>query len=256
MGGVGGVDLVTLARLGIGRFHIADPDVFAIANVNRQYGAMRSTLGRLKVEVMAGIVRDINPEAEVRVFREAITPNNASAFLDGVDVFVDGIDAFEIDARRLLFRVAQSKGIFGLGAGPVGFSTVWVIFHPKGLSFDEYFDIHDGMDPVEKFAAYVVGMAPRATQRQYMDLAYLDFQQRCGPSTALACHLAGGVVGAEVLKILLRRGPLSAAPFFHQFDAYLGRFIRKRLWWGNRHPLQRLKRRCLVNFLRRKSLHT
>lgn len=47
LGGVGGVNLVTLARLGIGRFTIADPDTFELANFNRQYGAMVSTiLGR------------------------------------------------------------------------------------------------------------------------------------------------------------------------------------------------------------------
>ena len=36
MGGVGGIHLVTLARLGIGKFTIADPDVFEVANFNRQ----------------------------------------------------------------------------------------------------------------------------------------------------------------------------------------------------------------------------
>ena len=47
MGGVGGVDLVTLARLGIGQFTIADPDTFEVSNTNRQYGAANSTLGTL-----------------------------------------------------------------------------------------------------------------------------------------------------------------------------------------------------------------
>ena len=32
MGGVGGIHAATLARLGIGRFSIADPDVFEISN--------------------------------------------------------------------------------------------------------------------------------------------------------------------------------------------------------------------------------
>ena len=43
MGGVGGVHLLTLARLGIGAFHIADFDTFDIANFNRQVGATMST---------------------------------------------------------------------------------------------------------------------------------------------------------------------------------------------------------------------
>lgn len=252
LGGVGGVDLVALARLGIGKFTIADPDVFEVRNTNRQYGATRSAEGRPKVDVMRDIVLDINPEAEVRVFREAIGPENADAFLEGADVMVDGIDAFEIDLRRLLFPKARQRGIYALGAGPVGFSTVWVIFGPQGMSFDRYFDLADNMDAVEKFVAYVTGMAPSLLQRPYMDLSFLDFENHTGPSAGLACNLASGVVTAEVLKILLRRGRIFEAPFYHQFDAYRGRFVRKRLIGGNRHPLQRIKRRWLVNHLTRR----
>jgi len=36
LGGVGGSHLLTLTRLGIGAFHIADFDTFAIENFNRQ----------------------------------------------------------------------------------------------------------------------------------------------------------------------------------------------------------------------------
>ncbi len=49
MGGVGGNHLLTLARLGVGRFHIADFDTFEIHNFNRQVGATVSHLGRSKV---------------------------------------------------------------------------------------------------------------------------------------------------------------------------------------------------------------
>lgn len=252
LGGVGGIDLVALARLGIGKFSIADPDVFEARNTNRQYGATRSAQGRQKAKVMQQIVEDINPEAEIRVFTDPLGPENADAFLEGASVLVDGIDAFEIDLRRVLFRKARARGIYALGAGPVGFSTVWVIFSPDGISFDRYFDLSDEMDAVEKFVAYVAGMAPSSLQRGYMDLAHLDVKNRSGPSASLACHLASGVVGAEVLKILLGRGRIYAAPHYHQFDAYLGRYVRKRLFGGNRHPLQRIKRRWLVNYIRRR----
>ena len=252
LGGVGGVDLVALARTGIGKFTIADPDIFEMRNTNRQYGAMCSTQGRCKADVMCDIVRDINPEAEIRVFREPIGPANADAFLEGADVLVDGIDAFEIDLRRLLFRKARELGIYALGAGPVGFSTVWVIFGPRGMSFDRYFDLSDRLNAVEKFVAYVVGMAPSGLQRKYMDLSYLDVVNHTGPSAGLACHLASGVVAAEVLKILLRRGRVFTAPYYHQFDAYLGRMVRKRVIGGNRHPLQRIKRRWLINYITRR----
>ena len=53
LGGVGGVHLLALTRLGIGKFHIADHDRFELVNFNRQAGATVDTLGRPKVDVMA-----------------------------------------------------------------------------------------------------------------------------------------------------------------------------------------------------------
>ena len=53
MGGVGGVHLLTLARLGVGSFSIADFDRFDWANFNRQVGATVDTVGRPKVDVLA-----------------------------------------------------------------------------------------------------------------------------------------------------------------------------------------------------------
>ncbi len=253
MGGVGGSDLVTLARLGIGRFTIADPDNFEAANTNRQYGASLSTLGRPKAEVMARVVRDINPEAEIRIFTEAIGPHNAEEFLRDADVLVDGLEVFEIGVRRILFRLAARRGIYALSAGPVGFSTVWVIIDPRGMTFDDYFGLRDGMDPLEQFVAFIIGMAPRATHRAYMDLSSIDVAARTGPSLSLACQLASGLIGAEVVKILLNRGRLYAAPYYHQFDPYVGRYVRGRLLLGGAsHPLQRFKRRWLNRFLRRR----
>ena len=46
MGGVGGVHLLTLTRLGIGAFNIADMDTFDVVNFNRQAGASMSTVGQ------------------------------------------------------------------------------------------------------------------------------------------------------------------------------------------------------------------
>ena len=251
MGGVGGADLVALARLGIGKFTIADPDTFDVVNTNRQYGAAASTVGRSKAEVMAHLVRDINPTAEITVFTEPIGPENADEFLRDADALVDGIDAFAIDVRRLLFRMAAQRGIYAVSAGPFGFSTVWAVFDPHGMSFDRYFDLRDDMDPIEQFVAFVVGMAPKATHRGYIDLSNLDFRKRYGPSVGLACHLSSGMVAAEVLKILLQRGPLRPVPYYHQFDAYLLKYAAGRLLFGNRGPLQRLKRRVFTRFLRR-----
>jgi molybdopterin/thiamine biosynthesis adenylyltransferase len=253
MGGIGGIDLVTLARLGVGRFTIADHDAFDVANTNRQYGASLSTMGRSKVEVMANIARDINPEVDLRVFRDPIGPHNMKEFLHGADLLVDAIEFFEIDVRRFLFRAAADQGIFSVTAGPVGFSGIWIIFDPHGMSFEEYFEFSDGMDHTEKVAAFGLGLAPKATQKTYMNLESLDLKNRNGPSSSLACHIAAGAMACEALKILLKKGRVWPAPYYHQFDAYHGRFVRSRLMWFDR-LIQRRKRRRLVEAFRRPTM--
>lgn len=250
MGGVGGIHLVTLARLGIGRFTIADFDVFDTANFNRQYGATVSNLRQPKTDVMERVARDINPEIELTILREPINAENVDRFLAGVDLLVDGIDAFEILVRRLLFRKARERGLFGITAGPLGLSTAWLIFDPNAMSFDEYFDFRDGSDDVSQFSDFLIGLAPSATHVKYTDLSFIDPKTRRGPSAAAGCHLASGVVGAQALKILLKRPGIKAAPHYNQFDAYLGVYRHGRLLFGNRHPLQRLKRRLLARQIR------
>lgn len=81
LGGVGGSYLLTMARLGIGRFAIADFDTFDLPNFNCQAGAFVSTLGKAKADVMAGMVRDINPTIDVNVFSDGVTTNNLARFL-------------------------------------------------------------------------------------------------------------------------------------------------------------------------------
>ena len=255
LGGVGGVDLVTLARLGIGKFTIADPDVFEVANFNRQYGATCRSLGEAKVQTMARAVREINPAAEIRELHEPIGSDNVSSFLADADLFVDGLELFEIDVRRQLFRTAASRGIPAVTAGPMGFSTCWLVFDPNGMSFDRYFDLHDGMDYGEKLIAFLCGLAPSATHRRYLDVAYVDVVRRTAPSTSLACQLAAGVMAGEALKLLLGRGPVQAAPVYHQFDAYFSRLVTRRLNWGNRNPFQKLKRLAMRRMAKRLGIY-
>ena len=253
LGGVGGIELVTLARLGIGRFHIADRDKFEVANFNRQYGAKIETIGKSKVEVMEREIKQINPEAEVRIFPEGLTKENASNFLEGVNVYVDGLDYFALTMRRLVFQEARKRGVWAVTAGPHMFSTAWLIFSPDGMSFDEYFDLHDGMDPNEQLAAFAVGLVPQALHLKYINLAASSSAaRRAVASLGLACQMAAGVAAAETVKILLKKGEVRAAPWYSQFDAYLGKCVQRRLAGGNRHPIQRIKRWWLLNQMRKK----
>lgn len=246
LGGVGGAHALTLARLGVGAFSIADFDEFGLHNFNRQAGAFLSTVGQPKAATITRMVRDINPEADVRVFAEGVTDANLDAFLDGVDVYIDGIDFFEIEARRMLFAACHRKGIPALTAAPLGMGVALLYFDPRGMSFERYFRL-EGHGRQEQFARFIAGLSPAMPQRHYLaDPTAVSFAERRGPSTVMACELCAGVTGVAALKLLLGRGPLRPAPWAMHFDVYLQRL---RFTWrpfGNAHPLQRL----LLRFIR------
>src|SRR6476661_484386 len=89
LGGVGGAHLLTLARLGVGRFRLAEFDDFDLVNFNRQVGASVASLGHPKLEVMCAMARDINPELDLALYKEGVNAQNIDAFLEGADLFLD-----------------------------------------------------------------------------------------------------------------------------------------------------------------------
>jgi len=240
LGGVGGVHLLTLARLGIGRFTIADFDVFDIVNFNRQVGATVQALERSKIDVLSEMARDINPEIELRTFPAGIQADSLDAFLDGVDVYVDGLDFFAFDARRMTFAACERKGIPVVTAAPLGMGTALLVFGPGGMPFEDYFGF-DGCDEMEMAVRFLVGLSPAMLQRGYVaDMSRINLAEHRGPSSIAACQLCAGVAAIETLKLLLGRGGVRLAPRGSQFDGYRMRYIRTWRPWGHRNPLQRL----------------
>lgn len=240
MGGVGGVHLLTLARLGIGRFRIADFDTFDIVNFNRQAGACVSHLGRSKAEAMAEMARDINPELEIDIFEQGVGPQNLDDFLDGVDLYVDGLDFFVFETRRATFAACTRKGIPAVTAAPLGMGTAVLNFLPGRMSFEEYFCL-EGRSEEEMAVRFMVGLSPAMLQRPYLaDRSRVDLAAKRGPSTIMACQLCAGAAATESLKILLGRGKVLAAPWGQHFDAYRNKYVKTWRPWGNRNPLQRL----------------
>ncbi|MFO7943386.1 MAG: ThiF family adenylyltransferase [Anaerolineales bacterium] len=241
MGGMGGAHALTLARLGIGQLTMADFDQYEVVNFNRQVGATVNTVGKRKLDVMVKRVKEINPEIELRTFDEAITSQNAGAFLEDADILLDGLDFFSFENRRHLFNTARKKGLHVVSSGPIGFSAILQIFSPHGMSFDRYFAIQDGMTKEEKLLSFLVGIAPGGTHLSYINSDKVSLGDEAGPSLGLAVQMAAGLAAAQVGKILLDRGPVPCVPYYFQVDAYTMQCKKGRLWWGNRNPIQRLK---------------
>ena len=103
-GGVGGITLIQLARMGVGHIHVIDRDVFEPSNLNRQMLSSISAFNRNKAEVAKEALADINPGIQVRVTPEFLTEDNGEDLLGGADVVVDATD--NLVSRVIVHRAA------------------------------------------------------------------------------------------------------------------------------------------------------
>ena len=240
LGGVGGSHLLSLARLGIGSFHVADMDIFELANFNRQVGATIPNLGRAKAEVLTEMAAAINPELDIKTFPEGVALNNLDEFLAGVDLYVDGLDFFALNIRQAVFAACADKGIPAITAAPLGMGVALLCFMPGKMTFEQYFRM-TGLSENEQLLHFLLGLSPAMLQSAYLvDDSRVDLAAHKGPSTNMACELCAGVAATHALKVLLNRGKILAAPYGLHFDAY--RNCLKTTWrpWGNANPIQKL----------------
>lgn len=239
LGGVGGSHLLTLTRLGVGGFAISDLDCFELQNFNRQVGATMSTLGRPKIDCLAEMALEINPDLSLARFPEGVNDANLDSFLRDADVYVDGIDFFATSTRRALFSACSAHGIPAITAAPLGWGVSLLAFAPGGMTFEEYFQF-EGKSELDQLRQFLVGLSPDALQLgALMDATRFDLEQRVGPSTPVGCELCAALAATTAIKFLLGRGPIDTAPVSLHFDAYSSSLRTISRPGGMNHPAMR-----------------
>ncbi|MGL2966168.1 tRNA threonylcarbamoyladenosine dehydratase [Flavobacterium sp. XGLA_31] len=120
LGGVGSFAAEFLARAGVGTMTIVDGDVVDITNINRQLPALHSTVGLPKAELMAARLMDINPELNLTVLQEFLSPERAYELVTPeYDYVLDCIDSVTpklnliIAAKRKHVKVISNMGAGG-----------------------------------------------------------------------------------------------------------------------------------------------
>lgn len=141
-----------LAQMGVQNFSIADPEVFEPENTNRVPGATTSTYGRNKAEVFREKVKDINPDAQVRVFTEGVLPENIEEFMYGADLVLDESELTHLEIGALIARQAIKQSIPDLLVMNIGFAAQATSFDPYGKkTFEDFMGIPRGM-PLDEIA--------------------------------------------------------------------------------------------------------
>ena len=109
LGGVGSYVVEALARSGIGELTLIDRDIYGESNINRQLGALQSTIGQSKAEVLARRVLDINPNAVVHPIMGHYEAEQRETFFADYDYIVDAIDL--VSCKIDLILTAQERNI-------------------------------------------------------------------------------------------------------------------------------------------------
>ena len=92
IGGVGSYVLEGLIRAGVGNFILVDSDDIAESNINRQIIATHSTIGFAKVDVAKTRALDINPDVNIKTYKEFFNKDNKEILDESVDYIIDAID--------------------------------------------------------------------------------------------------------------------------------------------------------------------
>ena len=124
-GGLGGVVIIELARMGLGGLAVCDADVFDESNLNRQFLSNLERIGVSKAQAARYEALALNPAMEVTAHHVWADEDNLPGFLKGAQVAVDCLD--NMPGRYALEEVCARAGIpyvHGALAGWEGFVMV------------------------------------------------------------------------------------------------------------------------------------
>lgn len=210
-GGMGGAALLALARAGIGRFVIADVDVFEVSNLNRQAFATLDTVGRHKAEASAEMLRRINPEMEIEV-HAAGWPQALGEILRRSAAVVNGTD--DLAAGLHLYRSARRAGLPVVDAYAAPLPSVYVTrpqdpmpeerlgYPTLGKDWPEV----TAEDRSRAFQAEVLHVLLHSSSRRHIDLAAASevaAGRRSRMSFAPMVITTGMLMAYEVIALLL-----------------------------------------------------
>jgi molybdopterin/thiamine biosynthesis adenylyltransferase/rhodanese-related sulfurtransferase len=195
-GGLGSPASLYLAAAGVGTIGIVDDDVVDATNLQRQIVHSTERLGESKAESAKQTIEALNPDVQVRLYKERLTSDNVDRILsEGWDVIVDGADNFP--TRYLLNDASVWHRIPVVHGSIFRFEGQVTVFKPHG-------------------AGYVAGQAGHAKPEDGGPCYRCLFPQPPPPELAPSCAEGGvlgvlpGIVGSlqanEAIKLALGIG--------------------------------------------------
>jgi molybdopterin/thiamine biosynthesis adenylyltransferase len=224
-GGIGGIQAAILARMGIGEITLMDPGVFDAPDLNRQYGAARSTIGKNKAAATGEMLRDIAPFARINVCEGKIEESRLREIVKRSSVVIDAIDLEDFEYKAMFARVAREESKYNLTAPIPDYGAVMIIFAPGGVTFEEF----TGGRSYPAFESVDMRSSKEVRREVFPGEAEPDIPFLSSIATfSGAAALSAGLVGTEAGLIITGRRKeedIAVVPEITHVD-FLGRFYK------------------------------
>ena len=95
VGGLGCPAAENLVRAGIGTIGLIDNDIVNLSNIHRQSLFSSKDLKKLKVNVAAKKLKEINPFTKIKIYKSRLNQKNIKDIIKNYEVIICGSDNFE-----------------------------------------------------------------------------------------------------------------------------------------------------------------
>jgi molybdopterin/thiamine biosynthesis adenylyltransferase/N-acyl-L-homoserine lactone synthetase len=214
--GLGSNIAVLAARMGFTRFIVADYDKIELSNLNRQT-FMTEQIGMNKAVALADLLVGLQPEAEVEIVPEVLTPSTAQRLIRDSDVIVNTVD-FDATCYAIndMAVMADKPVFFPLNVGFGGFLLVFDKTTPSLA------DMTGGVSGNNAFLSRLAGSIKDCEIPKYLNgfMSSLDMFESLGylPQTGIAVNISSSLVVLAIMGYL-SGWPIKRAPYPITADA-------------------------------------
>lgn len=221
--GIGSQVAESATRIGFQKFILVDADKIDCHNLNRQ-SFYFDQVGKFKVEALKDNILRINPDAEVEIYKEFVTKENANILVSKADIIFDTIDFLDLKAIVALHDEAHAQSKNLVSAFGVGFGAAVICLPPNERKHSWIRDIFDlpkfgdigDISYVERyiklFSNVASGLDPQVLmvmQKVFKDLA--DGVQCPAPQVAPGSYAVAATSLTAALR-MLDDVPIATAP--------------------------------------------
>ena len=95
VGGLGCPAAESLVRAGIGTIGLIDNDIVNLSNIHRQSLFNSQDITKLKVNVAAKKLKEINPLTKIETYKSRLSEKNIESIIKNYEIIIDGSDNFK-----------------------------------------------------------------------------------------------------------------------------------------------------------------